>query len=133
MGKDGFLFASPSLAAGQTIRPPESISKTSSLVGLMLPSLSRVLSGSRCLAQTTRRSATAAAVAAVRFPTRQLPPHQPSLVRPYSSSPPPRRPSPPSQSKSDLPIVPILVLIAIGSGSYVLLARSRVPQKVEKQ
>lgn len=51
--------------------------------------------------------------------------------RQYSTPrPPPRSPAP--QSKSNFPIIPIVILIAISSGSYALLVKSRTGQQTTR-
>ncbi|KAJ5082075.1 hypothetical protein N7532_011118 [Penicillium argentinense] len=38
---------------------------------------------------------------------------------------PPRPSSAPQQSRSNFPIIPIVAIVALGSGSYILLVKSR--------
>ncbi|KAL4963541.1 uncharacterized protein BDV14DRAFT_176373 [Aspergillus stella-maris] len=57
-----------------------------------------------------------------------------SIHRPYSSSsrPPPPNPPPHSAtqySRSNFKILPFLSIIAIGTASYVLLAKSRAAER----
>ncbi|KAJ5553018.1 hypothetical protein N7494_002396 [Penicillium frequentans] len=45
----------------------------------------------------------------------------------YSTRPP--TPNNPQTSRSNFPVLPIIAILAIGSGSFVLLAKSRTGQK----
>lgn len=48
------------------------------------------------------------------------------------SSPPPRPTSAPHNDRSQFKILPILAIIAIGSGSYVFLVKSRTGQSTQR-
>ncbi|KAJ5458236.1 hypothetical protein N7475_009624 [Penicillium sp. IBT 31633x] len=50
-------------------------------------------------------------------------PHRLYSTPPRSS--PPRAPSAPQSSRSNFPIIPIILITAISSGAYVLLVKSR--------
>ncbi|PYH93514.1 hypothetical protein BO71DRAFT_410155, partial [Aspergillus ellipticus CBS 707.79] len=93
-----------------------------------LRSSARLLRGTTTTTTTTTTTAAAPSLTSAAQP---VSPHlhhlhrQPRLRlhRPYSSSPPPPPASP--YSRSNFKILPFLTIIAIGTGSYVLLVKSR--------